>query len=224
MPDPLTDSLATRRPPTPQLTDSGVVAILRARSAEHIPRAAEALVDAGITCLEVTLTIPGALAAITALSRQLPARVAVGAGSVTTAGDAAAAVDAGAAFLVSPAVCGDVLSYATAAGIPCYPGALTPTEVLTAWRSGATAVKVFPASVGGPAYLKSLRDPLPDIPLVPTGGITVQDAPAYLAAGAVAVGLGTPLLGGALDDGDVTALGGRARRLLAAVAASRQGR
>lgn len=220
----LTDRAASRLAPTRQLVETGVVAILRARSGDHVQRAADALVDAGITCLEVTLTIPGALTEIAALSERLPAEVVVGAGSVTSGREAVAATDAGAAFLVSPAVCADVLSFADAAGVPCYPGAWTPTEVLTAWQSGATAVKIFPAASGGPKHLRSLHEPLPGIPLVPTGGITAEDAPGYLAAGALAVGMGSPLLGDALDGGDLTALRDRARRLLDAIAASKQAR
>lgn len=214
-------STATRPPITPQLLDTGVVAILRARSAGHVEPAADTLAGAGIRCLELTLTVPGALQTLTRLARRLPADVVLGAGTVTTADQARQATDAGATFLVSPATCPDVLDFAVTRGIPCYPGAWTPTEVLSAWRQGATAVKLFPAASGGPGHLRRLREPLPDVPLVPTGGIGIDQAGDYLAAGAVAVGVGGPLLGDALDGGDLTALHARATDLLGAVAAAR---
>ncbi|HEY5832696.1 bifunctional 4-hydroxy-2-oxoglutarate aldolase/2-dehydro-3-deoxy-phosphogluconate aldolase [Streptomyces sp.] len=209
---------------TPQLLDTGVVAILRARSARHVPAAVDALVGSGVTCLEVTLTIPGAMDAIRALTARLPAYVSVGAGTVTSVHEAAEAVAAGARFVVSPVVRADVIACAAAAGIPCYAGAWTPTEVLTAWQAGASAVKVFPAASGGPRHLRSLREPLPGIPLVPTGGIGVDDVHGYIAAGAAAVGMGGPLLGNALDDGDMDGLRARASSVLARVAAARDAR
>ncbi len=206
---------------TPQLMETGVVAILRASSVKYFQPAAEALVRAGLTCLEVTLTTPGALDALSTMADGLPPEAAVGAGTVTSAAQASAAVAAGAQFLVSPAVCADVIAFAAEAGLPCYPGAWTPTEVLAAWRAGATAVKLFPAASGGPEHLRRLRDPLPDIPLVPTGGIAIEHVRGYLAVGAIAVGLGSPLLGDALAGGDLAALAGRASRVLGEISAAR---
>lgn len=216
-------SETTRPAPTPQLLDTGVVAILRARTAAHVDAVTDTLLDAGITCVELTLTVPGAVAILARLAERLPAAAALGAGTVTDLAEARQAIDAGARFLVSPAVCTEVVDYGVARGLPCYPGAWTPTEALTAWRHGASAVKLFPAASGGPAHLRRLRDPLPHIPFVPTGGIDIDHVRDYLAAGAVAVGLGGPLLGDALTTGDTTALRVRARRLLDEVAAARGG-
>lgn len=213
-----------RPAPTPQLLDTGVVAILRARTAVRVVDAAVALADAGVTCLEVTLTVPGALDTLATLNGQLSDGVALGVGTVTTEQQAIEALDAGARFLVSPATCPEVLAVAACRGVPCYPGAWTPTEVLDAWRGGAAAVKLFPAASGGPGHLRRILDPLPHVPLVPTGGIDIADAAAYIRAGAVAVGVGSPLLGDALTGGDLGELRERAVRLLGEVAAAREER
>jgi 2-dehydro-3-deoxyphosphogluconate aldolase/(4S)-4-hydroxy-2-oxoglutarate aldolase len=142
-------------------------------------------------------------------------------GSVIDAEQAAACLDAGAGFLVSPGLCAEVALYAIEHGVACYPGGWTPTELLEAWRLGAPAVKLFPAASGGPRHLKDLRAPLPHIPLVPTGGVALDQIPEYIGAGAVAVGLGSPLVGDALDGGSLSALRERA---LAALEAVRTGR
>jgi 2-dehydro-3-deoxyphosphogluconate aldolase / (4S)-4-hydroxy-2-oxoglutarate aldolase len=217
-----TDPVTASRPSiTPQLRDSGVVAILRAARHEHLEAAAEALVEADITCLELTLTTPGALDSLRRLRAALDDRVALGIGSVIDAEQARASLDAGAGFLVSPGVCADVARVARERGIACYPGAWTPTEILTAWGLGAAAVKLFPAASGGPAHLRNIRAPLPDIPLVPTGGVALEQIADYIGAGAMAVGLGSPLTGDALDGGSLPALRDRAARALAAVADGR---
>ena len=212
---------ARRAAITPQLADGGIVAILRAGGEDHVDAVAQTLAEAGIRCLELTMTTPGAVTALRKLRRRLGGEVAIGMGSVTTALQAAQALDAGADFLVSPAVCPEVVAAALGAGVGAYPGALTPTEVLTAWNLGAAAVKLFPASTGGPRHLKDLRGPLPDIPLIPTGGVAIDQIGAYLRAGAVAVGLGGPLLGDALEGGPLDALTDRAAAALDAV---REGR
>jgi 2-dehydro-3-deoxyphosphogluconate aldolase / (4S)-4-hydroxy-2-oxoglutarate aldolase len=214
----------TRPRPAGQLIDTGVVPILRPGAADSTPRVAETLVKAGMTCLEVTLTVPGALRLLPGLKAALPQDVALGVGTVTTAAEAEAAAAAGAAFLVSPAVCPDVMAFATAHGLPCYPGAWTPTEVLSAWQAGATAVKLFPAASGGPGHLRRIRDPLPEIPLMPTGGVAIDQVSDYLAAGAIAVGMGSPLLGDALEGGSLSALTERSHRVLDEVARGRDRR
>ncbi|MGH3098554.1 MAG: bifunctional 4-hydroxy-2-oxoglutarate aldolase/2-dehydro-3-deoxy-phosphogluconate aldolase [Streptosporangiales bacterium] len=178
---------------TPQLVESRLVAILRARDAEGFVETAGLLARSGVTCIEFTLTTRGAVEALGAAAGRLPAGTSLGAGTVLDADTAHAAIDAGAAFLVSPAVCTDVIEAGLARGVPTYPGAWTPTEVLTAWRAGAAAVKLFPASMGGPEYLQQLRAPLPDIPLIPTGGVTIESAVSYVRAGAIAVGVGSAL-------------------------------
>ena len=195
------------------------VAILRSSSAVRYAEVSDVLVDAGIRAVEFTFTAPDVAEAIRSYAARKPDGVALGAGTVVTAEQARQAVDAGATYLISPAVCLDVIEEGNRLGVPVLPGALTPTEILTAWRAGAAMVKVFPASaLGGPSYLKAVRGPLPDIPLVPTGGVDVANAGDYLAAGAVGVGVGSPLVGDACEpDGDLDALALRARTLVASV-------
>jgi 2-dehydro-3-deoxyphosphogluconate aldolase / (4S)-4-hydroxy-2-oxoglutarate aldolase len=206
---------------TPQLAQSGVVAILRGSSDRHLADVSRTLGEAGVTCLELTLTTPGAVSALTRVRAELGDDVALGMGSVIDADQAAACVDAGAEFLVSPGVCAEVAVYALERGIACYPGGWTPTELLEAWRLGAPAVKLFPAASGGPRHLKDVRAPLPHIPVVPTGGVALDQIADYVAAGAVAVGLGGPLVGDALDGGSLSALAQRAHVALDAVRAGR---
>ncbi len=220
-PDTPTAAASAARPTvTRQLLDSGIVAILRADRGDHLTRVASTLIESGITCLELTLTTPGALDGLAAVRALAGPDVAVGMGSVTGAGDTLAALERGADFLVSPAVVPEVLEVA-ADRVPCYPGGWTPTEVLQAWHLGAAAVKLFPAASGGPRHLRAVRDPLPEIPLVPTGGVALEEIPAYLRAGAVAVGLGGPLVGDALTGGSLAELRARADAALRAV---REGR
>jgi 2-dehydro-3-deoxyphosphogluconate aldolase/(4S)-4-hydroxy-2-oxoglutarate aldolase len=143
-------------------------------------------------------------------------------GTVLTAEEVDRAVDAGAQFVVSPSVVPEVIEAAARHGIASYPGAFTPTEIHTAWTAGASAVKLFPGGALGPSYLKAVRAPLPDIPLIPTGGVDVSTVGDWLDAGAVAVGLGGPLIGDALrPGGDLDALAERARAVCAAVGARR---
>jgi 2-dehydro-3-deoxyphosphogluconate aldolase/(4S)-4-hydroxy-2-oxoglutarate aldolase len=208
-------------PATAAVLRSGVVAVLRAADARRFAAVTDVLVEEGVTAIEVTLTSAGAVDALAALTRDLPAHVTVGAGTVLDADAARACVDAGARFLVAPVLVPEVSAVGAGAGVPTYPGALTPTEVFAAHRGGAPVVKLFPGSAVGPRYVTDLRGPLPDVRLMPTGGIGLDDIGAWLAAGAVAVGLGGPLLGDAADGGDLAALRDRARRAVAAVAAAR---
>jgi 2-dehydro-3-deoxyphosphogluconate aldolase / (4S)-4-hydroxy-2-oxoglutarate aldolase len=217
-------SVPERLPITPQLQQSGVVAILRASSDRHLEGVSRTLGEAGVTCLELTLTTPGAVEALARVRAELPGDVALGMGSVIDADQAAACLDAGADFLVSPGVCAEVAVYAAEHGVACYPGGWTPTELLEAWRLGAPAVKLFPAASGGPRHLKDVRAPLPHIPLVPTGGVALEQIADYVAAGAVAVGLGGPLVGDALDGGSLSALAQRAAAALEAVRTGRDRR
>jgi 2-dehydro-3-deoxyphosphogluconate aldolase / (4S)-4-hydroxy-2-oxoglutarate aldolase len=214
--------MAGDRPALPtRLVDTGVVAIVRAPAMARVTAAVETLVRAGITCVELTLTMPDAVAGIESLRKEFGDDASVGAGTVLTADQARACIDAGAAFLVAPSTVPEVVRVAVAAGVPCLPGALTPSEILEAWESGASAVKLFPASVGGARYLRDIRAPLPDIAIVPTGGVGIDDVEDYIAAGAVAVGLGGPLFGDSLTGGDLEALARRATTLLGAVARAR---
>lgn len=217
------EAASRRLPILHELRESGVVAVLRADAPDRLEDAASALVGAGVLCLELTMTTPGALEWLSRLQRGLPNEAVLGMGSVTTAEEARQAIDAGARFIVSPGVCPDVVAATIEAGVGAYPGAWTPSEVLSAWASGASAVKLFPAAIGGPAHLRQLAGPLPDIPLIPTGGVGIDAIAQYVAAGAVAVGLGGPLLGDALSGGSRTELEQRARAALAAVREGRRG-
>lgn len=165
------------------------------------------LIEVGYRVLEVSLTTADALGVITELNEQGSAHV--GAGTVLTAGDAMAARAAGATFIVTPAVTASIAAGAEV-GLPVLAGALTPTEILSARDAGASAVKVFPAELGGPAYLAALRAPFPDIPLIPVGGVTLATGREYLDHGAIAVGVGSPLTGRASDSLDAVALARRA--------------
>ncbi|GIF35786.1 bifunctional 4-hydroxy-2-oxoglutarate aldolase/2-dehydro-3-deoxy-phosphogluconate aldolase [Actinoplanes xinjiangensis] len=210
----MTDQLSLD-PVSAAIAESGLVAVLRAPTADALSAVADVLVAAGVTALEVTLTTHGALEAISALRRQLPDTVVVGAGTVLTGEDAKAAIDAGAAFLVSP------VGGLGPQPVPSYPGAFSPTEVYAAHRAGAPLIKLFPAGGLGPGYLKDLRGPLPDVKIMPTGGIGLDDIGVWLRAGAVAVGVGGPLIGDAATGGSLTALAARARRAVDAVASAR---
>jgi 2-dehydro-3-deoxyphosphogluconate aldolase / (4S)-4-hydroxy-2-oxoglutarate aldolase len=209
-----------RVPMSEALTTTRVVAILRAENAERAEQVVDVLLDNGIRSLELTLTTKGALDVVERLASQLPDGVDLGMGTVLTPDEVDRAVDAGARFVVSPSVVPEVIDAAIGRGVASYPGALTPTEIHTAWRAGASAVKLFPGGALGPSYLKAVRAPLPDIPIVPTGAVDIDAIGAWLAAGAVAVGLGGPLIGDALaPDGDLHALAQRARAVCAAVGA-----
>jgi 2-dehydro-3-deoxyphosphogluconate aldolase / (4S)-4-hydroxy-2-oxoglutarate aldolase len=202
------------------LAATRVVAILRAENADRAEAVVDVLVEAGVRSLELTLTTRGALEVVERLAARVPTDVEVGVGTVLTAGDVDRAVDAGATFVVSPSVEPEVIAAALRRGVASYPGAFTPTEIAAAWKAGASAVKLFPAGQLGPGYLKDVRAPLPDIPVVPTGGVDIASVGDWLAAGAVAVGMGGPLIGDALAaDGDLRAL---AERAAAAIAAARR--
>ncbi|HEY8789923.1 MAG TPA: bifunctional 4-hydroxy-2-oxoglutarate aldolase/2-dehydro-3-deoxy-phosphogluconate aldolase [Actinopolymorphaceae bacterium] len=215
-PTPAPDSTTAHASLRAALASCRAIAILRAPSAARFDAILDVLSEAGIKAMELTFTTPGVLDAIAAYVARKPADVAVGAGTVMTAEQARQAVDAGATYLISPCVTLDVIAEANRLGVPVIPGALTPTEIWQAHSAGATMVKVFPCgSLGGPSYLSAVRGPLPDVSLVPTGGVAIEAVPEYLAAGAAAVGLGSPLQGdSAAPDGDLAALARRARRVV----------
>jgi len=191
-----------------RLAGARIVGVVRAPSAERALVAVQAAVRRGLAAVEVTSTTPGAEAVLRELSLTLPEGILLGAGTVLTAAQAEAAVANGATFLVSPHLGEDVFRVSQAAGVPYVPGVLTPTEVVRAMRLGAEVLKVFPAgSAGGVAYLKDLLGPLPDLRVMVTGGISPEEVPAYLSAGALAVGLGSNLFPKqALAAGDVGAI------------------
>jgi len=181
------------RTPIPQaISEQRLIAVMRRLGAERVHAITPILVEAGMSVFEVTMDGEEALQSIEWLAGS---GYVVGAGTVRTAGDAAAAMRAGAAFAVSPGFDQTVLGTAATLGLPMIPGALTPSEVMAAWNAGSGAVKLFPASLGGPEYLRAIRGPLDDIPLIPTGGVTSDNASSYLESGATAVGVGGWLTG-----------------------------
>ena len=203
------------RPAIPEaISGPRVIAIGRRLVPASLEEVADALERGGIRAFELTLDGDDALAAIERLAGRRGGGLLIGAGTVLTVDAAAAAVDAGARFLVSPHTDPAIVGWAAARGIPCFPGALTPTEILGAWRAGAAAVKLFPASAVGPQFVREHRGPFRDIALIPTGGVTAETAPAYVAAGAVAVGLGSRLTG----SGDPAIVEARAREIVAVLA------
>lgn len=214
---------ATTRPAIPVgITDGGVVAIGRRVTTELAPTVAAALAEGGVRAFELTLNEPEAeaLRSIEAVARVAAGLgLELGAGTVLSIEAAGRAVDSGATFLVMPHLDPELVGWAAARDIPALPGCATPTEILAAWRAGAAAVKLFPASSAGPGFVRELRGPFPDIAIVPTGGVTLESAPLFITAGAVAVGMGGWLLGDGTPDG----VRERARQIVAAVAAARVG-
>ncbi|MGC2638020.1 MAG: bifunctional 4-hydroxy-2-oxoglutarate aldolase/2-dehydro-3-deoxy-phosphogluconate aldolase [Acidobacteriaceae bacterium] len=178
-----------------RLEQSGIVPVLRARSEQEGHALVEALVAGGISVMEVTMTVPGAVDLLGTLRKEYGDRLLLGSGTVTTEEQAAATIEAGAEFVVSPSLHPEVVRITKEMGKVSVPGALTPTEVITAWRAGADYVKIFPCSaVGGASYLKALLAPFPELRLIPTGGVTLETAAEFLKAGARALGVGTDLV------------------------------
>jgi 2-dehydro-3-deoxyphosphogluconate aldolase/(4S)-4-hydroxy-2-oxoglutarate aldolase len=177
-----------------QVLDCGIVAIVRSADPGPLVEVVKALADGGVTVTEVTLTVPNALDVIREAKRQVGDRVLLGAGTVLDAETARAALLAGAEFIVSPNTNPDVIQLCRRYDKLVMPGAFTPTEVVTAWEAGADIVKVFPADVVGPTYFKALRGPLPQVKLMPTGGVDLTTATDFLKAGAVCLGIGTQLV------------------------------
>lgn len=183
---------------------SGLVAIIRAPSGEQLIKAARALYEGGIDVIEVTLTVPRALEIIAEVRRDLGDKILLGAGTVLDTETARAAFLAGAEFIVSPTLNLDVIGLCKRYSKLVMPGVFTPTEVLTAWEAGADIVKIFPADAVGPAYLKALRGPLPQVRMMPTGGVNLNTLRDFMKAGACAVGLGSSLVESeALKNGDM---------------------
>ncbi|QDU61779.1 KHG/KDPG aldolase [Planctomycetes bacterium Pan216] len=171
-----------------------VIAILRTKDASALVEIAEALWQGGIKLVEVTMTVPDALEVIRACVKAHGEKIVVGAGTVLDPETARAAVDAGARFIVSPVTDVEVIDASHQCGAMVLPGAMTPNEIYQAWKLGADAVKVFSARAGGPGFLKDIKGPLPDIPLVPTAGVDLANAADFIRAGALAVGLGSQLV------------------------------
>jgi len=194
--------------------ETRVVAIARRLKPGRLPSLANALLAGGIHALELTLDSDDALASISALADQFGPELAIGAGTVISGEDAIAALSAQASFLIAPCVAADVISTVAEAGVPIIPGAMTPTEILSAWDAGASAVKIFPAATLGPGFVRAVRQPLASIPLMPTGGIDATNTAAFLDAGACAVAVG----GWLFDDLDPSAVRTRAAQLIRSAA------
>ena len=200
------------------LREIGLVPVLRAESEEQALALATAVAAGGVNVLEVTMTVPGAFRVMRRLAKELP-NILIGAGTVLDAETARLCILEGAEFVVSPALKIATIEMCHRYGVPVIPGALTPTEILTAWEAGADAVKVFPASaMGGAKYLKSIKAPLPQVELVPTGGVSLATAAEFLEAGALALGVGADLVNPkAIAEGHPETITENARKYLAIV-------
>ena len=194
----------------------GLVPVLRARNADQAHAVVQAMLDGGVTVVEVTMTVPGAIDVLKELKQEYGGKLLLGSGTVTTAAEAEATINAGAEFVVSPSLHPEVIAATKAANKLSIPGALTPTEVITAWRAGADYVKIFPCSaMGGASYLKALLAPFPFLKLIPTGGVTLDTAESFLRSGARALGVGSDLVNlAAVDAGHPETISGTARAYL----------
>jgi 2-dehydro-3-deoxyphosphogluconate aldolase/(4S)-4-hydroxy-2-oxoglutarate aldolase len=206
-----------------RILDIGIIPVVRASSSRKAQAAAEAVYVGGISIVEITMTVPGAIQVIADIVRALGSECLIGAGTVLDTETAQQCIDAGAEFIVSPGFDPETVKFAKRADKLALPGALTPTEVINAWKCGADFVKVFPCgSVGGAAYLKALRGPLPQVPLVPTGGVNLTNAAELIRAGAAALGIGGELISAAaLDSGNTAQITELARKYVAAVREAR---
>ena len=205
------------------IRQTGVIAILRAKSSGQLVSAAGAIRAGGVRAIEVTFTTPGALQVIEEATRKFGDEILFGAGSVLDPETARAAILAGAAFIVAPALNLEVLALCRRYSVPVMPGCYTPTEILTAWEAGADMVKLFPASVGGPEFVKAVLAPLPQVEIVPVGGVELDNAAAFIRSGAAALGVGSSLINQKLlDSGDMPELTRRAAAFLAEVERGRK--
>jgi 2-dehydro-3-deoxyphosphogluconate aldolase/(4S)-4-hydroxy-2-oxoglutarate aldolase len=206
-----------------RIRDPGLIPVVRAESADLAMRAVAALKAGGLDVLEVTMTVPGAIEVIQTLAAKYGDETLIGAGTVLDPQTAQACLDAGAKFIVSPALNEETIEFCRDRDVAIFPGALTPTEVVQAWKAGADAVKVFPAgAVGGASYLKALKAPLPQIELIPTGGVSLKTAADFIRAGAMALGVGADLVDTkALREGNSELITERARQFLEIVRLTR---
>jgi 2-dehydro-3-deoxyphosphogluconate aldolase/(4S)-4-hydroxy-2-oxoglutarate aldolase len=200
----------------------GIVAVIRIKEPGKLRAVVDAISEGGVRAMEVTMTVPGAVELIRQLAPTLPPGFLLGAGTVIDAETAVRVIEAGAQFIVSPVFRREVIAACHRHEVPAMPGCFTPTEILDAWDAGADVVKVFPATALGPGYIKDVRAPLPQLKLMPTGGVTLDNAGDWIKAGAVAVGVGTALLDSkAIAAGDFAVLRRNAERIVASVRAAR---
>ncbi len=214
----------TREQIVKQIIETGLVPVIRAKSAQQAVQAAEAVYRAGIPVIEIAMTVPGAIRVMEQVADQLGDKVLLGAGTILDPETARAAMLAGAQFFVAPALNLKVIEMAHRYSKAVLPGALTPTEVIAAWEAGADLVKIFPAgNLGGPRYIKALKAPLPHVEMVPTGGVNLDTATDFLLAGAAALGVGGELVDGkALAAGRIEVIEENARKFLACVKKARE--
>ena len=216
--------MTTRTAVVAEVERCGVVAIIRMKDPGKVAAVVDALLAGGVRVLEVTMTVPGAVELIRGLASALPPELVLGAGTVVDSETAERVIDAGASFLVSPVLRLPVIEVANRRDVPVMPGCFSPTEILTAWDAGADIVKVFPATALGPGFLKDIHGPLPAVKLMPTGGVSVENAGDWIRAGAVAVGVGSALLdGAAIAAGHFTKITDNARRMIENVSSARSG-
>jgi 2-dehydro-3-deoxyphosphogluconate aldolase/(4S)-4-hydroxy-2-oxoglutarate aldolase len=207
---------------TAQVEALGVVAVIRLKDPARLRAVVDAIAEGGVRALEVTMTVPRAVELIRELAPALPDGFLLGAGTVTDPATARAVIDAGASFVVGPVFRPDVIAVCHERDVPVMPGCFSPTEILAAHESGADIVKVFPATMLGPQFIKDVRAPLPQVKLMPTGGVTLDNAGDWIRAGAVAVGVGSALLdANAIESGRYDVITANARRVVSSVAAAR---
>jgi len=210
--------MTRREAETEHWMPAGIIAVLRADDEIDYRPVVDALVAGGVRTIELTLTSPNVCDEVPRIREHLDGTgVAIGVGTVTCGEEADRAIDAGAQFVVTPACLPDVVARVVDRGVPIVPGAFTPTEAMSQWRAGATAIKIFPAATLGPSFVSHLHGPFPTMPIVPSGGLGTDDVRSWLDAGAIAVSLGGVLVGDALRGGDLGALTARARRAVSAM-------
>jgi 2-dehydro-3-deoxyphosphogluconate aldolase/(4S)-4-hydroxy-2-oxoglutarate aldolase len=209
---------------TTQVEALGVVAVIRLKDPARLRAVVDAMAEGGVRALEVTMTVPRAVELIRELASTLPEGFLLGAGTVTDAATARAVIDAGASFVVGPVFRPEVIAACHERDVPAMPGCFTPTEILAAHDCGADIVKVFPATMLGPQFIRDVRAPLPQVKLMPTGGVTLDNAGDWIRAGAVAVGVGSALVDPkAIESGRYDVITSNARRVVESVAGARAG-
>jgi 2-dehydro-3-deoxyphosphogluconate aldolase/(4S)-4-hydroxy-2-oxoglutarate aldolase len=208
---------------TARIEALGIVAVIRLKDPAKLRAVVDALAEGGVRALEVTMTVPGAVELIRQIAPSLPAGFLLGAGTVIDAATARAVIDAGASFVVGPVFRPDIIAACHERHVPVMPGCFSPTEILAAHEAGADIVKLFPATALGPQFIRDVRAPLPQVKLMPTGGVTLENAGDWIRAGAVAVGVGSALLDAkAIESGRFDVIAANGRRVVENIAAARR--